>query len=138
MADLEDRALAALDADALVRDAAALVRTPSVTGSERAAIELVVERARALGLAAELVEHDLDAVRGAPGYPGQEAARDELVGAVVRVPGSGAGPRLCIDAHVDVVTPGAEPWSRDPWSGALEDGRLHGRGAADMKGAVAA
>ena len=57
----------------------------------------------------------------------------------VVAPGRDPGaPRLCLDGHLDVVDPGTEPWARDPWSGAVADGRLHGRGAADMKAAVAA
>lgn len=49
------------------------------------------------------------------------------------------GPGLCFIGHVDVVPPGsAERWSRDPFSGAVEGGFLYGRGATDMKGAVAA
>jgi acetylornithine deacetylase len=47
-------------------------------------------------------------------------------------------PRLCLNGHLDVVHPGSEQWSRDPWSGAIEDGRLYGRGSVDMKGAVVA
>ena len=49
-----------------------------------------------------------------------------------------AARRLCLNGHVDVVGPGTEPWRRGPWSGAIEDGRLHGRGSVDMKGAVIA
>ena len=49
---MEEVALAALDLGALARDAADLVRIPSVTGDERAALELVAERADAAGLAA--------------------------------------------------------------------------------------
>lgn len=46
---------------------------------------------------------------------------------------------LCFIGHTDVVPPGApEAWRRDPFSGAVEDGFLFGRGATDMKGAVAA
>jgi succinyl-diaminopimelate desuccinylase len=46
---------------------------------------------------------------------------------------------LCFLGHTDVVPPGdLGAWKRDPFSGAVEDGFLHGRGATDMKGAVAA
>ena len=46
---------------------------------------------------------------------------------------------ICFIGHTDVAPPGApEAWSRDPFSGAVEDGFLHGRGATDMKGTVAA
>lgn len=137
--ELEPRALAALNAGALVDDAAALVRAPSVTGDERAAVETFVSLARARGLQAELVEHDLEKVRAAVGYPGEEAARDELVGGRVVVRGRiPDAPRLCIAGHLDVVQPGAEEWTKDPWSGEVAGGFLHGRGSVDMKGAVAA
>ena len=74
---------------------------------------------------------------GSEGHPGEEAARDELWGVTATLPG-GAPRRLALNGHIDVVGPGTEPWQRDPWSGAIEDGRLHGRGSVDMKGAVIA
>ena len=49
------------------------------------------------------------------------------------------GPNFCFAGHTDVVPTGdTTEWSRDPFSGDIIDGALHGRGAADMKGAVAA
>ncbi|HEX2087933.1 MAG TPA: M20/M25/M40 family metallo-hydrolase [Solirubrobacteraceae bacterium] len=127
---------AALDAAALARDTAALVRVPSVTGDERAALERAGEIAERLGLEPELERHDLAALRAHPGHPGEEAPRDELWGLTVRSPGE--GPRICLNGHVDVVGPGDQPWERDPWSGAIEGGHVHGRGSADMKGGVVA
>jgi acetylornithine deacetylase len=135
----EERALAALDVDALEADAAALVRIPSVTGEERAAIELFASRARARGLATRVVAHDLAALRADPGYPGEEAPRSELLTAVALLGGHDPeAPRLCLNGHLDVVDPGTEPWQRGPWSGQIDDGLLHGRGSVDMKGAVVA
>jgi acetylornithine deacetylase len=127
-----------LDPDALIRDAAALVAVPSVTGDERAALELLAEQAAALGLEAHVDAHDLEALRAHPGHPGEEAPRAELYGLRVVLPGPPDAPRLCVNGHVDVVGPGAEEWRRRPFSGAVEDGRLHGRGSVDMKGAVVA
>ena len=50
-----------------------------------------------------------------------------------------ARPNFCFAGHTDVVPPGdVSAWSRDPFSGDLVDGWLNGRGAADMKGAIAA
>jgi acetylornithine deacetylase len=134
---MEDPALGALDVEGLARDAAALVRVPSVTGDERAALELLAEQARALGLVVDLHRHDLAALRALEGHPGEEAPRDELWGLTATLPGRAPG-RLALNGHVDVVGPGNEQWRYGPWSGALEDGRLHGRGAVDMKGAVVA
>jgi acetylornithine deacetylase len=115
------------------------VRVPSVTGDERAAAAEIVAIAHALGLAAELVEFDLEAARAAPGYPGEEAPRSELVGAIVTLPGTDpSAARLALNGHVDVVHPGGEAWQRDPWSGDIDGGLVHGRGSADMKGGVVA
>jgi succinyl-diaminopimelate desuccinylase len=50
--------------------------------------------------------------------------------------GEGA-PHICFAGHTDVVPPGGG-WSADPFAGELRDGVLYGRGACDMKGAIAA
>ncbi len=50
--------------------------------------------------------------------------------------GSGS-PHLCFAGHTDVVPPG-EGWRHDPFGGVVEDGVLYGRGACDMKAAIAA
>jgi acetylornithine deacetylase len=113
------------------------VRVPSVTGEERAALEALAELAAGLGLEPDLHEHDLASLRSHPDHPGEEAARGELWGLTVTSRGEAPG-RLCLNGHVDVVGPGTAPWRHGPWSGVLEDGRLHGRGSVDMKGAVVA
>jgi acetylornithine deacetylase len=129
-----------LDAAALADDVAALVRVPSVTGDEGAALERLADLAAALGLRGDLHRHDLAALRAHPDYPGEEAARDELRGLTVTVPGTrDSAPRLAIDGHVDVVPVGAEAWRHgSPWSGAVDGGFVYGRGSVDMKGAVVA
>jgi acetylornithine deacetylase len=133
----EAAALAALDPAALAADAAALVAVPSDTGDEQAALTWLAARAAALGLEPDLHEHDLEAVRAHPGHPGEEAPREALHGLAVTLPGADrAAPRLALDGHVDVVPAGTEPW-RHP-HGTLADEMLWGRGAVDMKGAVAA
>ena len=135
--EIERAALAALDPAALVRDAAAAVRIPSVTGHERAVLELLAETAAGLGLEPDLHRHDLAALRRHPAHPGEEAERVELWGLTATL-GGGAERRICLNGHVDVVGVGSVPWRHGPWSGAIEDGRLYGRGAVDMKAAVVA
>jgi acetylornithine deacetylase len=126
-----------IDARALAGDAAALVQVPSATGDERAVLERLAELADGLGLRADLHEHDLPALRAHRDHPGEEAPRSELWGLTVTVGGRGAG-RLAVCGHVDVVPEGTVSWRHGPWSGALTDGWLHGRGSVDMKGAVVA
>jgi acetylornithine deacetylase len=113
------------------------VRVPSVTGDEHAALSLVASLADRGGLDVELVEHDLAALRAHPDHPGEEAPRSSLWGVSAVLEGRLPG-RLCLNGHVDVVAPGSEEWRFGPWSGAIADGRVHGRGAVDMKGAVIA
>jgi acetylornithine deacetylase len=128
-----------LAADAVARTTAQLVRVPSVTGDERAALERLGELAEALGLRAELVSYDLAALRAHPGYPGQEAPRADLHGLTVVGGAVGAPRRLALCGHVDVVGVGTDPWAvGDPFSGMVADGWVHGRGSVDMKGGVAA
>ena len=129
---------ARVDAEALASDLAALVRIPSVTGNERPALEWLAARAEELALEADLHEHDLAVLRAHPGHPGEEAARDELLGLTVTLRGSGRQ-RLALDGHVDVVGAGTVPWRHgNAFSGEVEDGRLYGRGSTDMKGGVIA
>lgn len=45
---------------------------------------------------------------------------------------------ICFTGHLDVVPLGAAGWQRDPFGGEVEEGRLYGRGSADMKGGIAA
>ena len=51
-----------------------------------------------------------------------------------RLPGSGVGRSLTFNGHIDVVPVGnTSAWSHDPWAGEIVDGKLYGRGTADMK-----
>ena len=68
---------------------------------------------------------------------GPEGARVSNLWAVHR--GAGPGPSLVLAGHTDVVPTGpVERWASDPFVPSHRNGRLHGRGAADMKTAVAA
>lgn len=62
---------------------------------------------------------------------------EDRVSLIARIGGSGTG-HLVLSGHMDVVHPGASPWEHDPFGGEVVDGRLIGRGSADMKGGVAA
>jgi succinyl-diaminopimelate desuccinylase len=52
--------------------------------------------------------------------------------------GPGAEAPVGFTGHLDTVPLGSVPWSHDPFGGEVEGDRLYGRGASDMKGAVAA
>ncbi|HEY7659957.1 MAG TPA: M20 family metallopeptidase [Actinomycetota bacterium] len=113
---------AAVDPDEVLRFARALVTTPSENpgGTEDAVAEVVVGILEGIGADARIV-------RG-------EAGRPSVVARI----GDGSRPRLAWNGHLDVV-PAGDPgtWSHPPFAAEVVDGRLVGRGAADMKGPVA-
>jgi acetylornithine deacetylase/succinyl-diaminopimelate desuccinylase-like protein len=57
---------------------------------------------------------------------------------VARLRGRGPGPTLGLLSHVDTVVADPAGWRHDPWSGALDEGCVWGRGALDMKSQTAA
>jgi succinyl-diaminopimelate desuccinylase len=102
--------------------AQALVRCPSVTPADAGAMAVVEEALAALGFATRRLTW------GAP--------PDGPVVNLFASIGSGA-PHFAFAGHTDVVPPGGG-WSVDPFAGTVAGGMLIGRGAADMKGAIAA
>ena len=65
-------------------------------------------------------------------------ARDEArPNLVTRLPGRGEAPPLLFYGHLDVVSTENQVWTYPPFEGQLADGFVWGRGALDMKGAVA-
>jgi succinyl-diaminopimelate desuccinylase len=94
-------------------------------------------------------------IRCASVTPADAGAQDVLAGALDRLGftihrlrfgeienvfarlGSG-GPHFCFAGHTDVVPVGSAGWRTDPFAGEMRDGVLYGRGACDMKGAIAA
>ena len=95
--------------------------TVNPPGAERAAQEYLAGLLRGAGLEVTLA--------------GPDPERPNLV---ARLRGRAPGPVLGLLSHVDTV--GADPvgWRHDPWSGALDDGCVWGRGALDMKSQTAA
>jgi acetylornithine deacetylase len=132
------RGAAAVDRAALIAELQALVRIPSVTGSEEAVQKDLAARLAVAGMRVETHSPDPAAIRADPAWPGEETVRTALPLVIGRL-GRRGGRRLILSGHVDVVPPGdLTTWTADPWSGEIRDGRLYGRGACDMKGGVAA
>src|SRR5438876_1094379 len=71
--------------------------------------------------------------------PAAGRARAPAVNLVTRIAGGGPGRRLVFNGHLDTFPRGdAASWTRPPLGGIIEDGRIYGRGAADMKAGLAA
>ncbi len=128
--------------DAHERDLVALVQrlvsVPSVVGSEGLCQADVAEIMRGCCDTLDVWEPDPAWLDRHPAYfhPGTAfAGRPNVVGTVR----GGGGRSLILNAHVDVVDPGpADAWTHGPWSGAVADGKLYGRGAVDDKAGLAA
>jgi len=134
----EARVTPSIDTQRLVEDLRALVRIPSVTGSEEAVMTWAADALRDLGLRVETHRPDPAVIRADPVWPGEEMSRSSLPVVIGRAGGAG-GRRLVLSGHLDVVPPGdPATWTTDPWGAEVRDGRLFGRGACDMKGGVAA
>jgi putative selenium metabolism hydrolase len=64
---------------------------------------------------------------------------DGLGNVLGHIKGKHPGKVLLLDGHIDVVpVPDESRWTHKPFAGEVEDGRIYGRGASDMKGAVSA
>ena len=124
------------------------MQVPGLARDERKAIE-----GKAVALLAELLQTD---TTNPPGnetraalvlreYFARHGLESQLIGEfperqnlIVRLPGKRPGPRLGLLGHLDVVPAEAAEWSVPPFSGAVRDGYVWGRGATDMKNQVAA
>nr|WP_314262284.1 succinyl-diaminopimelate desuccinylase [uncultured Devosia sp.] len=110
-----------LDPVSLLKD---LIACPSVTPAEAGALDLLDQALTEIGFAVTRLRFEGDG-----SYP---------VDNLFAIRGTG-GRRLLFAGHTDVVPPGdLGAWSADPFVAREADGKLYGRGAADMKSGIAA
>ncbi|WP_079212220.1 succinyl-diaminopimelate desuccinylase [Brucella pituitosa] len=102
---------------------AALIRCPSVTPAEGGALTALEAMLEPMGFS---VQRPVFTEEGTPDIENLYARK------------SGNGAHLMFAGHTDVVPPGNESdWKHPPFSAAIEDGIMYGRGAVDMKGGIA-
>lgn len=102
----------------------ALIRCPSVTPADAGALEVLRKAVEPLGFSC---------------YPLRfsEAGTPDIDNLYARL--GTKGRNFCFAGHTDVVPPGNPAgWTVDPFKAEIIDGHVYGRGAADMKGAIAA
>jgi succinyl-diaminopimelate desuccinylase len=108
------------DPIALARD---LIRCPSVTPAEGGALALIETLLRGAGFTVQRVTF-------------AEPGTDPIDNLYARI--GSAAPHLMLAGHTDVVPPGDETkWTHPPFAAEIAGGMLYGRGAVDMKGAIA-
>lgn len=101
-----------------------LIRCPSVTPHDEGALDTLEKWLSPLGFRCERM-------------PFSEEGTPDVDNLYARL-GTG-GPHFCFAGHTDVVPVGDEAaWSVEPFAGEIRAGKLFGRGAADMKGSIAA
>ena len=109
-----------IDALALAQE---LIRCESVTPRDEGALDILERALASLGFACHRLRFTSEG----------EAEVDNLYARL-----GSAAPNLCYAGHTDVVPIGErDAWSQDPFAGEVVDNELFGRGAADMKGAIA-
>jgi succinyl-diaminopimelate desuccinylase len=99
-----------------------LLRCPSVTPQEAGALSYLETALKRAGFATHRMTF---------AEPGTEPV-DNLYARIGK-----SAPHLMFAGHTDVVPPGEQPWSHPPFAGEVADNLLYGRGAVDMKGALA-
>lgn len=97
----------------------ALIRQRSYSGEERGVAEVLEAQMKAMGF--------------------DEVTVDRYGNIIGCIRGKRPGKKLLFDGHVDTVPVGnPEEWTHAPFAAEIADGKIHGRGTSDMKGAVAA
>jgi len=119
-----------------------IVRIPSVSGKEEDVQKAIFNKLSELNLEPKYVYPDIEKLRESDeffettsftkyGYKNRPN-----VAAILK--GTGDGNSICLNGHVDVVSPEpVEHWTYDPWGGEKVDDFIYGRGAGDMKAGVA-
>ncbi len=96
-----------------------LIMLPSVTGEEKEVADLIISEMKKLNY--------------------DKVIQDDAGNVVGIISGTGSGEHILYNCHMDQVDPGnLDSWEYPPFGGVVSDGWIHGRGASDTKGAIAA
>src|SRR6516165_9725228 len=115
-----------------------MIAIPSVTGDEAKIQKFLADYMTKIGLDVDLWETDWGALKKHPAYRPVDRGYEGRPNIVATLKGSGGGRSLLLNGHTDVIpVGGGEGWSDNPWSATIKNGRIYGRGSADMKSGVA-
>jgi succinyl-diaminopimelate desuccinylase len=97
------------------------IKSVNPPGDELPAANYVAGKLKTFGLEVEVIPHS----------PNRASI-------LARIRGSKQSPGILFNGHLDTVPVGVETWSQDPFGGVVAEGKIWGRGSADMKGGLAA
>jgi acetylornithine deacetylase len=122
---------------------ARLVQFASLPGKEQAAQHFYADKLRALGCAPQILTSKREELESHPAFCDDLVPFHERLNVVGRWSATSSNKNkarsLILNGHMDVVPTGHESlWSASPWSGAVKDGKLYGRGSCDMKAGLTA
>jgi acetylornithine deacetylase len=116
-----------------------LVTFDSVTGNELEIQEFIARTLKHMGLEVDMWEPDHAELKKHPAYVPVEQGYRNRPNVVGIHKGSGNGKSLLFNGHVDVIPPGPlDAWQSQPWAAGVQNNRMYGRGASDMKSGLAA
>lgn len=118
-----------------------MVQASSLPDHEQEVQNLIALKLRSMGLEVEIIPSNFEDLKDHPAFGDDGFSPSGRVNVIGRWVGnqSGEGHSLILNGHVDVVPPGdLLLWDDSPWSGAIRDGKLFGRGSCDMKAGLCA
>ena len=127
--------------DDIVRYCQKLTQTPSLPDEEHEVQELVSHKLKSLGMEVDVFPSRFDELKSHPAFCDDGFSPNSRIDVVARWRGGDktTGRSLILNGHVDVVGTGDESlWHDSPWSGAVRDEKLYGRGSCDMKSGLTA
>lgn len=147
--DIKNRISAAVDAlkDNMIVFIQKLIQTPSLPGEEKKVQNIIASKLKELNFDVDVVPIQLDVLNNHQAFSHDGFPVDNRMNVIglwkgstpnETTPGNNNCGSLILNGHVDVVSPGNESqWEHSPWSGAIKNGRIYGRGSADMKAGLA-
>ena len=141
MTDIKHQIDSAVDAawEEIVSFIQTSVQSPSLANNEGPVQELVQNKLDSLGLITRRIPVIFDAIKDHPAFCDDGFSPNTRVNVIGQWNNDGGGKSLILNGHVDVVPTGPEElWHESPWSGAIKNGKIYGRGSTDMKGGLSA
>lgn len=116
-----------------------MIQFQTLPGHEQQAQYYVADKLRSLQCKVDILKSEYSELEQHPAFSDDGVPFDDRLNIIGTWAGSGKGRSLILNGHMDVVPVGnLALWKFPPWEGIVHDGKLHGRGACDMKAGLAA